>query len=254
MKARSYFVRDRNALLVRGQFESIYVDHYLHLMQHSIQLEAGQDQYLKDAIAAMTLHLASRPWNEVSAWTIHFQDPLLNVFVTGDSRLESVVGRVFSEDVKDSGSNLFLAQVSEQPKPSRKSIVEFKTGNIFSIVEQFYEQSEQRPVRLFRHSEEDIVLVCAQPQCDMEWFNDLTDEKIRELDREEQLSLLETRTYRYDCGCTIDRILPALAPLQKKDIKEIFEERDKLKVTCPRCAAVFYVTEADIADYRARNR
>lgn len=254
MEVSSIFVRHRNALVVRAQFEPIYIDHYLHLMQHGIQLEPGQDQKLKDAIAGMTLHLASRPWGEVSAWTIHFQNPLLNIFVTGDSQAGTVVGRVFDEDVKDSGVNLFLAQISEYPKPSRRSIVEFKDGNIFSTIEQFYTQSEQRPARLFRHSEEDIVLVSAQPQCDMEWFDSLDDDAIRRLEDEEELSLLEKRYYRYDCGCNVDRVLPALAPLSQKDIDEIFEDREKLKVTCPRCAAIFYVNQGDIIDFRARQK
>jgi len=34
---RSYFVRKRNALLVRGRFSPLYLDYYLHLMQHALQ-------------------------------------------------------------------------------------------------------------------------------------------------------------------------------------------------------------------------
>ena len=46
--------------------------------------EQENDQKLKDALAGCALHLASRPWGEVSAWTIHFADPLINIFVTGN--------------------------------------------------------------------------------------------------------------------------------------------------------------------------
>ena len=252
-EVRSLFVRKRNALTVRAHFEPLYVDFYLHLMQHSITLQPQHDQMLKDALAAMTLHLASRPWNEVSAWTIHFDNPLLNIFVSGDSNTAGVTGRVFTEDVRNTGQNLFVAQTSVYPEPPRKSIVEFQpSDDIFNIVEQFYAQSEQRPAKIFRYAEEDIVLVSAQPHCDMEWFDSLTEDKIRTLDQDEELSLLETRYYKYDCGCTLERVLPALSPFGQKDIDEIFSERSQLKVTCPRCAAIFMVTRKDIEDFRAK--
>ncbi len=251
-EARCYFVRGRNALAVRIPFESIYVDHYLHLMQHGITLDPEHDQMLKDALAALALHLASRPWNEVTALTIHFQDPLLNLFVTGDSRIGNIVGRAFTEDVKDSGTNLLLAQINDHSKPPRRSIVEFEGTDLFRAVEQFYEQSEQRPARYFDHSEEDYVMVTAQPQCDMPWFESLDDDAIRALDQTEELSLLERRHYRYDCGCTIDRVLPALSPLGPQDLDELFLDDSHLKVTCPRCAAKFLVTRTEIERFRAR--
>ena len=36
------------------------------------------------------LHCASRPWNEAAAWTIHFQQPRLNLFITGDNAAGTV--------------------------------------------------------------------------------------------------------------------------------------------------------------------
>jgi molecular chaperone Hsp33 len=60
----SIFVRHRNALLIRGQFTSIYTDYYLHLMQHGIRPPADLDQMLKDGLAMLTLHLVARPWAE----------------------------------------------------------------------------------------------------------------------------------------------------------------------------------------------
>ena len=93
----SIFVRHRNALLVRGQFTSIYTDYYLHLMQHSIRPPAELDQMLKDMTALLTLHLVSRPWAETIAWTANLRAPRINLFVTGSSLEESITGRVFTE-------------------------------------------------------------------------------------------------------------------------------------------------------------
>ena len=41
---RSYFVRKRNALLVRGRFSPLYLDYYLHLMQYGLQNAEPLDQ------------------------------------------------------------------------------------------------------------------------------------------------------------------------------------------------------------------
>ena len=74
IEVRSYFVRDRNALATRADIGPLYVDHYLHLMQHRMRLPPGIDKLLKDALGALTLHLASRPWEEDAAWTVNFQN------------------------------------------------------------------------------------------------------------------------------------------------------------------------------------
>src|ERR1700710_1489847 len=90
LEVRTYFVRERNALLARADFGELYVDYYLHQGQLGCQHAPFHDGMLKEALAAVTLHCASRPRNETSAWTIHFQDPLLNIFVTGNNQLGTV--------------------------------------------------------------------------------------------------------------------------------------------------------------------
>ena len=111
LEVRSYFVRGRNALLTRADFGELYVDYYLHQGQLGAQHAPGDDELLKQALAAVTLHAASRPWSESVAWTIHLQEPLLNLFVAGDNRRGTVIGQLFTEDVKDVGQQLFVADV-----------------------------------------------------------------------------------------------------------------------------------------------
>ena len=251
IEARCYFVRNRNALAVRADFGPAYLDHYLHLMQHEIRMDPNHDGKLKEALAACTLHLASRPWNEVSAWTIHFGELHLNLFVTGNSRDENIIGRVFTEDIKDDGKNLFIAQTNDFPKEPRRSVIEFESSDsLFSITEQYYGKSEQRLARFFRHSEEDFVLISAQPQCDEAWLHSLDDETIRKLDSDEELSLLETRKYRYHCGCSPERILPKLTSVSTE---EIFGERDTVSIDCPRCAARFQIARGDLEKLKCKD-
>ncbi len=72
---RCYFIRERNALLTRAEFSELFTDHYLHLMENKIRHEPANDQLLKDALSALTLHMASRPRNETTAWTLNFKEP-----------------------------------------------------------------------------------------------------------------------------------------------------------------------------------
>lgn len=236
--ARSFYVRKRNALLVRGHFAPLYMDYYLHLMQHSIKQRPALDPILKDLLAAVTLHSCSRPQDETVAWTVNMHEPLANFFVTSTNRPSRVTGRLFTEDVRDSGKNMFIAQLTRPHHQPRQSMIEFTGGDVLSAVEQFYLQSEQRLTRLFRAEDEEFVMISAEPDCDEAWLQALTLEDVQKLEQTEHLTPLETRGYVFDCGCSIDRLYPLISKLGKDDLDHIFEDGVAV-ITCPRCGAVF---------------
>ena len=95
LEVRTYFVRGRNALVARADFEPLYIDYYLHRADHGLNYADEHDTMLKEALAALTLHLASRPQDETCGWTLNFREPHLNLFVTGSSRPARVAGRAF---------------------------------------------------------------------------------------------------------------------------------------------------------------
>lgn len=251
LNVRIYFVRRRNALVARADFGELYVDYYLHQAQYGYHHAPKYDGMLKEALAALTLHCASLPWNEAWAWTIHFQDPLLNLFVTGDNRRGLIVGQIFTENVKADGRNLFCADVVREGQESRRSSVEFRGTEVFGIVEQFYAQSEQRPARYFRHGPEEFTMVSAQPGCDMDWFQVLDDPKVRALDRTETLSLLEQRSYRWSCGCSEERMFSILAPIMRTDPAGLFGQEEAIRISCPRCGAQHMIVRQALEAYIA---
>ncbi len=248
----SYYIRQRNALAVRGDFGVLYRDYYLHLMQHGIRYGEDLDAILKEAIAGLTLHLASRPWREAIAWTMSWQSPPFNLFVTGSNRQGNVTGRVFTEDIRPRDSNLFFSQTTADGEPSRQSTIEPDSLSMFETVEQYYKQSEQRPARIFRYADEDFVLIAAQPDCDLPWFESLSDSTIRNLDRDEELSLLERRSYVFDCGCDLFKLLPVIDGLSPEAQDEVFGDRTDATVsfTCPRCGAVYGLTREMLEAYQ----
>lgn len=246
IEVRSYFVRTRNALAVRAEFSQLFVDYYLHLMDQGLRNEQPADQMLKDALVGLVLHMTTRPIRETHAWTMNFQEPLLNLFVTGGSLSQSIVGRAFSEGIREAEAGIFHAQISVKDAEPRRSAVELGDSSVFRAIEKFYAQSEQRTARIFPCGAEDFVMISAQPDCDEDWLKSLDENAARELDSAEELSLLERRHFRFSCGCTLERIFPAIAPLAARGLDELFQGDDSIGITCPRCAAKWRVSREQL--------
>ncbi|MGH7958760.1 MAG: Hsp33 family molecular chaperone HslO [Opitutaceae bacterium] len=252
LEVRTYFVRDRNALVARTDFGDLFVDYYLHLSANQIKMAPEFDNMFKRALAAFTLHSASRPWNELTAWTINFQQPLVNLFLTGDNDTGAITGRIFDEDVKEGPENLFFADVVRGDQPKRRSAVTFPGVDPIPAVEAFYARSEQRGARYFQLGEEEFALVTEHPDCDLPWFRALTPGKVSQLDRHETLVLMEQRIYRWHCGCNQDRMMEVLTPTMKQDPEALFGDDPKLEIRCPRCGARHTITREALEAFVAR--
>jgi molecular chaperone Hsp33 len=251
IEVRTYFARGRNALVARAEFSELYAALYLHRMDCGNEPEAISDQLLRDALAAVTLHSASRPWNEMVAWTVNFQNPLANVFVSGNNRLGTVVGNVFTENVKADSRSLFYSDTIAESLPPRRSVIEFAGQGFLGAVESFYLQSEQRPARFFRYDEEDLVMVTAQPDADLLWMKSLDEDAIRRLDKDVELGLLEKRRYRFECGCDQSQMLAMLAPVMRSQPDDLFQGEEIIRIHCPRCGARHIITRESLEAYIA---
>ncbi|PTY00079.1 Hsp33 family molecular chaperone HslO [Opitutus sp. ER46] len=254
LEVRTYFVRNRNALLARADFGDLFVDYYLHLGAHHIRVAPEHDAMFKRALAVFTLHSASRPWNEMTAWTMNFQAPLVNLFLTSDNDTGAVTGRVFDENVKEGPENLFFADVVRGNQPKRRSMVSFEGSDPVAAVEKFYAQSEQRGARIFQLGDEDFAMVSEHPDCDLTWFRQLDVEQVRILDQHEQLVLLERRIQRWHCGCNQQRMMQVLAPTMQQDPEGLFGIDPKLEIRCPRCGARHTITREAMEAYLAQSR
>lgn len=250
-EVRTSFIRNRNVLLARASFTDLYVDYYLHLGGQQIRYESEHDAMFKRALAVFTLHCATRPWSEMTAWTLHFQQPLVNLFLTSDNEAGAITGRVFTENVKDMPDGIFFADVVRPGEPKRRSAVNFHGGDPLTATETFYAQSEQRPARFFQLGEEEFVMAVEQPDVDAAWFNRLTAEQIRNLDTVETLALMERRVYRWHCGCNQARMMEVLAPTMKEDPEALFEGDERIEIRCPRCGARHVITRESLEAFIA---
>ncbi len=243
---RSYFVRYRNALAVSADLSPAYVDYYLHLMDQGIQHEPELDRRLKDALAAIVLHAVTRPRMETHAWTLNFQNPLMNLFVTASNPQGNLTGRIFTDGVREASRGLFGSQVTMLGHEPRTSTIEIQSSEIFPNVERFYAQSEQRRAKIFALGEEEFMMVSAQPDCDEEWLDRLDLQLARSLDEDEELALLEERHFQFECGCSLERIFPALAPIARQGLDALFQGDEAITVSCPRCAAKWRLTREQL--------
>ncbi len=260
LEVRTHFVRGRNALVARANLGPLFVDYYLHLADQELRPEPEHDALFKRALAGFVLHCASRPWNEMTAWTINLQAPRLNLFLAGDNENGAVTGRVFTENVKELPENLFFADIvrtqpaghkGESRFPKRRSSVAFTGSDPLGAVEAFYRQSEQRGARYFQLEDETFALVSEHPDCDLAWFSSLTTEAVRTLDEDEELNLMERRIQRWHCGCNQRRMLEVLAPVYQQDAKALFEDDPKIEIRCPRCGARHMVTREAMEAFAA---
>ena len=255
IEIRSHFVRSRNAVVIRATLSELYVDYFLHLAAHQLKPATRHIELFKDALAAFVLHCTARPRYEMIAWTVHFEDPPVNLFLTADTEEEAVAGRILADNVREMGGNHLYADVVDHNKPPRRSAVPFEGADAFRAAEAFYRQSEQRPARFFATAPEEFAMVCSHPDCDTAWFETLTADTVRDLEKTETLSLLERRRYAWRCGCNQQKILRVLAPAMRKDPAGLFGDDPTVQVSCPRCAAKHVITrealEAFIAQHPA---
>ncbi len=239
---QSIFVRHRNCLLLRADMSPLFVDYYLNLMQHGQRNAETEDAVFKQLLAYFSLHLVSRPWQEYHAWTLNAKTPsLANYFVSGSSLTEDVIGRVFTEGVKEPEQNMLYAQNLRTNKEPQTSVIVLPGDSVASWVEEFYRQSEQREARAFDLGNDVYALVAAQPGADYDWLTELTAEQVAAISESEETKVLETRKFTFRCGCTLDKILPTIQAMQK-DFADLLSEQGYLEVSCPRCGAVYKVT------------
>lgn len=239
---QAVFVRQRNCLLLRADMSPLYVDYYLHLMQHGLRNAETEDGVVKKLLAYFTLHLVSRPWQEYHAWTFNTCTPsAANYFISGSSVDEEVVCRAFTEGVRETETNMLFAQNLVANKAPQTSAITLGKGSVESWVESYYRQSEQRMARAFDLGNDRFALLTAQPGADHDWLEALTAEDVQRIDEAEQTKLLETRKFYFRCGCTVDKILPIIRSM-RHSLADQLSEQGFVEASCPRCGATYKVT------------
>lgn len=245
----SAFVRHRNVLLTRAKLSELYLEYYLHLADSGVQVAPEHDRVFKELLAVTVLHAASRPRNEYLAWTMNLQEPLLNLFTTADNSAGTVVGRVFTENVKRGAANLLYLEAVRGAEPKRRSVIDFSGAGAFAAAESFFARSEQRPARFFDLGDEDFVMLSSHPDCDLPWLTSIDPPGVRAALESETVVPMEQRHYAWRCGCNERRMFEVLAPAMRESADALFQGEQSIRIECPRCAKPYLITREAMEAY-----
>lgn len=241
---RMYLDRERDVFLSFGDPSGLHRDLDLHHLASGISYDPFRLQLVRDGLSALALYMVSRPRFETFGWTINLQDPLTNLFFTGSARESSVVGRAFLENVEPGPRNLFYAQTLRPMGQVQTSSVEVEGTDVFRIVEQYCERSDQQPVRFFSREGTGSALLCALPDVDVEWFRALESDEVFALEGSGDLKLIAEREVALRCGCDADRITSILVKLYGEEPEELFRGDPAVEAECPRCGTKHEISRA----------
>ena len=194
---------------------------------------------MRQALAAATLHLANRPRNETVAWTVSIQKPPTNLFVTGSATDGTVTGRVMTDGVKPQESNRLYVQVLRGREEPHTSALEVQGWDLLAIFEQYYLRSEQNPARFFAPEDDATIMVLGLPGVDRGWLQDLGADEARSAFG--SAAPLDDRRFRFECGCTLGKILSAVRTIYRENPDELLLSYDRVEVFCPRCGRTWWV-------------
>lgn len=246
----SYYLPDRESLLVQIDMSDYLIDYYLHRKGIASLTTFEQDQKLKELIACFAIHLASRPPGEDHAWTVHLvATKPYSLFATGSTGLldpegqgrGTIVGNVLTDNIRHTDVNSLHAQYTISSGKVFKSYISSESSEISTMVETFYRQSEQNPLRVFYSKTSDKSQgIVALPGWDKEWFNLVGPDELANF-KFETLRRMRSCNYDFYCDCSPEKLIPFFNSLSDEAINELYGADPELVITCPRCGKYFSI-------------
>ncbi len=250
IEVRRTLLRDHDALLAVGDFGPLFEAYHRHAERWDLPLDGLGVIMMHQALAAVALQLCFRVPQERAAWTVNVHHPPLNLFVTGGGEEGDLVGRYYDQDVATVGENRLYVQRSRPEGEVSRSVLSVEGLDVFEMAEAYYDKSEQLPARILELSSSEMAMALALPGVDVTWLKGLDGAAIRKLDAEGEL--METRRFRFHCGCDRERIVRAMARMFHHDPEQVFEGHEEVETRCPRCGARWTVARADFDQAVAR--
>jgi molecular chaperone Hsp33 len=229
----------RVCLLASGDFCDLLAGWWHHASIWGGEPDGFSSILMRQGLAAAVLHLANRPRNETVAWTLNLKQPPTNLFLTGSSTEGTITGRVITDGVRTEESSRLFVQVVKprgEPQTSRLDVDGF---DVLEIFEQYFDRSEQNPARFFALERDRFVAVLGLPGVDPNWLHGLDVDGARAL--LETATIIEERSFRFECGCSPARILEIMRSIFGKAPDELFHDAPRVEVFCPRCGRRWWV-------------
>lgn len=239
-----FIERSSDVIIARADCDRLITAYEDHVRRWENQIDGLALVLASQGLGAATLHLSCRPAGETVGWTINIRKPPTNLFITGDSSLRTVTGRVFAENVRTAESSRVFVQISRPGESLAQSTVDVVGLDVLEMFDQFYDQSEQTPARFFEIDEREYMMIVGLPDVDEGWLRELTIEEAIELS-EGELKSLGQMVYRFHCGCNPERIIELMLNLYGEQPGELFQGDHDVEVLCPRCGRRWHVAREE---------
>ncbi|HHZ68904.1 MAG TPA: Hsp33 family molecular chaperone HslO [Methylococcaceae bacterium] len=165
------------------------------------------------------------------------------------------------------GSGRLVLTIETERKKPYQGIVSLDGENLAQALENYYQQSEQLPTRLWLFANETTVsglflqalpaasgfgsdwerIVMLADTIRAEELLDLSCEAVlHRLFHEETLRLFKAEPIQFKCSCSNGKIERTLKSLGRASLEEILEERDAITVDCEFCNQQYHFDRVDI--------
>ncbi len=234
----------RTVAVAEADFGRLFAAYEAHVERWELPLDGLSRAMMREGLAALTLHLATRPPTETAGVTLNVKEPPLNLFLTGDAGESSVAGRIFTEDVRTAETGRLFVQTFRPGTGPVQSTIDVDGLDVLGIFEDYYARSEQHSARFFDLEDDRYIMLLALP--------DAGEGRLESMSREDAVALLdsglqdlEERTFRFHCGCNPEKIVAALRQIFTADPEELFRGDPEVEAFCPRCGARWHVTREE---------
>lgn len=243
------YLPKREGLLIQVDSSDYLIDYYLHRKDFAPDTLPEHDEKLKELITCFAIHLSGRTGRETHAWTVHIvAEKPYSLFVTGNTgdiddtgaARGFIVGNVLTENIRHTDVNSIHAQFTHRGK-NFTSMVSCDSSDIPRMVEEFYRQSEQYPMRIVLSQTSDTAIaLVALPEYDEEWIQNAP---VADLPTSSEVEKSRMRTchFAFSCDCSPEKLIPFFRGLSHDELNDLYGEDEELHVTCPRCARQFSV-------------
>lgn len=230
------------------------IDYYLHRKEYAPHTLPEHDTKLKELIACFAIHLTSRSAIETHAWTVHIlAEQPYSLFVTGSTGDQDtrgifhgyIVGHVLTDNIRHADVNAIHAQVTSRGNTHR-SLVQCDSSDIPRMVEQYYDQSEQHPMRILLSTTSDTAIgLIGLPESDEDWIRS-ADLSVVNSALDIEKSPLSACAFDFTCDCSPEKLIPFFRSLSEESLQDLYGEDEILQVSCPRCGKQFPVRRAEL--------
>jgi molecular chaperone Hsp33 len=234
-------LNDRGVVVTTGDFTGVIDAWHRHCRLWQEEPDGFSSVLMHQGLAAVALHLANRPNDEMVGWTLNLHQPPTNVFLTGDVRKGTFTGRVYTEGVRtENRSRLFVQTYRPSLREPFQSAIDVTGFDVMEIFEQYYERSEQNPARFYELDGNRYGMVLGLPGVDRSWIQGIGPESLSE--HRDSGKPIDGRVFRFECGCSPVKMLRALRSMFHSNPGELFRGEERVETSCPRCGRRWWLT------------